>query len=46
MRADFLDQPLNYPQLGKLFNRHNELVQRMAVHELRDAIEKPAHLPG
>ncbi len=45
MRADFLDHPLNYPQLGKLFNRYNELVQPMAIHELRDAIEKPAHLP-
>ncbi len=45
MRADFLDQPLNYPQLGKLFDRYNALVQPMAIHELRDAIEKPAHLP-
>jgi energy-coupling factor transporter ATP-binding protein EcfA2 len=45
MRADFLDYPLNYPQLGTLFNRYNELVQPMQIHELRDAIVKPARLP-
>lgn len=46
MRADFLDYPLNYPQLGTLFNRYNELVQPMQIQELRDAIVKPARLPG
>lgn len=45
MRADFLDQPLNYPQLGALFNKYTELVQPMSIAELRDAIEKPARLP-
>lgn len=45
MRADFLDYPLNYPQLGTLFNKHTELVQPMSIPELRDAIVKPAQLP-
>lgn len=42
MRADFLEYPLSYPQLGSLFNRYTELVQPMSIPELRDAIEKPA----
>ncbi len=46
MRADFLDYPLNYPQLGPLFNAYNELVQPMRIPELRDAIEKPAQQSG
>ncbi len=45
MRADFLDYPLNNPQLAPLFNAHNELVQPMRIAELRDAILKPAQLP-
>jgi hypothetical protein len=46
MRADFLDYPLNYPQLGALFNNYTELVQPMSIPELRDAILKPTQLPG
>lgn len=46
MRADFLDYPLNYPQLGPLFNAYNELVQPMSIPELRDAIQKPAQQSG
>lgn len=45
MRADFLDYPLNYSQLGTLFNQYNVLVQPMSIPELRDAVEKPAQLP-
>lgn len=45
MRADFLDQPLNYPLLGDLFDSYNALVKPMSIAELRDAIEKPANLP-
>jgi len=46
MRADFLDYPLNYPQLGSLFDKYTALVQPMSITELRDAIQKPAHLSG
>ena len=46
MRADFLDYPLNYPQLGMLFNNYTELVQPMSIPELRDAIQKPARQSG
>ena len=46
MRADFLDYPLNYPQLGTLFNNYTELVQPMSIPELRDAIQKPAGQSG
>jgi formylglycine-generating enzyme required for sulfatase activity len=46
MRADFLDYPLNYPQLGPLFNAYNELVQPMSIPELRAAIQKPAQQSG
>ncbi|MBN8592369.1 MAG: SUMF1/EgtB/PvdO family nonheme iron enzyme [Anaerolineae bacterium] len=46
MRADFLDYPLNYPQLGSLFNAYNELVQPMSIPELRNAIQKPAQQSG
>lgn len=45
MRADFLDYPLNYPQLGVLFDKHSALVQPMSIPELRDAILKPAQQP-
>lgn len=45
MRADFLDYPLNVPQLAPLFNAYNELVQPMRIAELRDAILRPALLP-
>ena len=46
MRADFLDYPLNYPQLGTLFDKYTTLVQPMSIPELRDAIQKPAQQSG
>ncbi len=46
MRADFLDYPLNYPQLGSLFDKYTALVQPMSIPELRDAIQKPARQSG
>jgi formylglycine-generating enzyme required for sulfatase activity len=46
MRADFLDYPLNYPQLGSLFDKYTALVQPMTIPELRDAIQKPAQRSG
>ena len=40
------DRPLNYPALGYWLNSDTELVRPMTIAELRDAIEKPARLPG
>ncbi len=45
MRADFYDKPMNYAHLGQLFEKQNHVVLPMSVFDLRQVIEKPAHLP-
>ncbi|MBE2269545.1 MAG: HEAT repeat domain-containing protein [Anaerolinea sp.] len=45
MRADFYDRPMNYRELGELFNNHHYSVLPMSLAELREAVEYPASLP-
>jgi len=44
-RADFYDRPLSYPELGQLIESHHMAVFPMEMSDLREVIEKPAHLP-
>lgn len=46
IRADFLDRPLNYDELGQLIRKHNELVLPLSTIELESAIRKPAERVG
>jgi hypothetical protein len=45
LRADFYDRPLHYRALGQLIEAHHQAILPMTMHELREAIEKPVHLP-
>jgi hypothetical protein len=46
MRADFYDRLLNYPESGRLVEKHRVSIYPMDASELRAVIEQPAHLPG
>ncbi len=45
LRADFYDRPMRYPLLHQLIQSHQTSVLPMAIHDLREVIEKPAALP-
>src|SRR3989442_1201359 len=45
LRADFYDRPMRYPLLHQLIQAHQTSVLPMALHDLREVIEKPAALP-
>ncbi|WP_442957401.1 WD40 repeat domain-containing protein, partial [Phormidium sp. CCY1219] len=46
MRADFVGQCAEYPQLAQLIETQNKIVGRMQEAELREAIAKPAEKEG
>lgn len=46
LRADFLDRPLKYPDLGTLLGERSVLVPAMALDELERAIVGPARRLG
>lgn len=46
IRADFLDRPLYYDDLGQLIGKHNKLVLPLSSAELERAIRRPAESIG
>ncbi|MBK8025118.1 MAG: toll/interleukin-1 receptor domain-containing protein [Chloroflexi bacterium] len=46
MRADFYDEPLRHPALGRLFEMHSRAVLPMSLAELYDVVLKPAVAVG
>ncbi|MCK6579570.1 MAG: TIR domain-containing protein [Anaerolineae bacterium] len=46
MRADFYDEPLRHPALGRLFEAHSRAVLPMSLAELYDVVLKPAVAVG
>jgi WD40 repeat protein len=45
LRADFYDQPLLYPELGRIIEDHHVTCYPLESRDLRAVIEKPAQLP-
>ncbi len=46
LRADFYDQPLQYPPLGELLRQHSELALPLTPSEIEEAIIKPPATVG
>ena len=45
LRADFYDRPMRYPHFYRLIEAHHQSLLPMEIHELQQAIERPADLP-
>jgi hypothetical protein len=45
LRADFYDRLAQYPELGRLIQKHHQMVFPMEIYDLRAIIEQSAGLP-